>query len=79
MLAWMDEVQPEHLERWKEVTRAYLLSSRYVQSAAMPTARELQPQCNLDCRHGRDRFLSRVRQQLFSLTRETRIGCSPAI
>lgn len=67
----MDEIQPEHLEKWKEVTRAYLLSSRDAQSAAMPTARELQPQCNLDCRHGRDRFLSRVRQQLFSFVRET--------
>jgi hypothetical protein len=67
----MDEIDPEHLERWKEVTRAYLLSGRDAQSAAMPTAGGLQPQCNLHCRHGRDRFLSRVRQQLFGLIRES--------
>ena len=29
------------------------------------------PERNLDCRRGKDRFLSRVRQQLFRLVRET--------
>jgi TetR/AcrR family transcriptional regulator len=69
----MDEIDRKHLDRWTEITRAYLLSGpdTPAQRIALPVTRELEPQGNLDCRHGRDRFLSRVRQQLFSLMRET--------
>ncbi len=69
----MDDISQEHLDRWKEVSRGYLLSGREAPApnAEIPGGRELPSQCKLESRRGRDRFLSHVRQRLFCLMRET--------
>lgn len=69
----MGEIDRGDLEGWKAVTQAYLLSDLSVsrQPVALPDDhRRDQPAWNPLRRSGKDRFLSRARQQLFLLLRD---------